>query len=139
MLDGSVFRLADLRGKVVLIDFWATWCGPCIRAMPEIQKLHDQYREKGVVILGLSTEEKSFEPKVRATVEKLKVTYAIACGGGDVSRAYGVRGIPNLLLIGPDGTVQARHVGFAPGLAAKVSRQIDSLLSGQTLLPAPAQ
>ncbi len=96
---GAAPTLANLRGQTVLIEFWATWCPPCVAAWPHLQELHDQYASKGLVILGLSDETPE---KVGAFVDENGYTARIA-HGSHTSGKYGVTGIPATFIVGPDG------------------------------------
>ncbi|MFM7133348.1 MAG: TlpA family protein disulfide reductase, partial [Planctomycetota bacterium] len=108
-LAGNEVTLASLKGKVVLLDFWATWCGPCKAAMPSMQKLHDEYGPKGVVILGVNTWEQKADAAKDYMASK-KFTYGCLLKGDDLAKAYGVTGIPTLVVIGKDGTVALTEV-----------------------------
>lgn len=133
LLDGTEFRLADHTGQVVLIDFWATWCGPCVKAMPSMQKLYETFRERGVVVVGVSSDGVTKKGAVAKLVEKMKLTYPIGVATNAVNDDYFVRAIPNLILIGRDGTVQGRHIGFSSELVQELSGQIEKLLAGESL------
>jgi cytochrome c biogenesis protein CcmG/thiol:disulfide interchange protein DsbE len=93
--------LADLKGKVVVVEFWATWCPPCRRSIPHLIQLHEKYAKDGVVIVGLTDEPKD---KVEPFAKKMNMTYIVGYGSptGD---AYGVEGIPTAFVIGPEGKV----------------------------------
>lgn len=99
--------LAQLQGKIVVVEFWATWCPPCQRSIPHLNALHNKYKDKGVVILGLSDENadkvESFIKRMNAG-EKKQMEYPVAAGSND-GRAYGVRGIPHAFLVTSDGKV----------------------------------
>ncbi|OJJ19327.1 hypothetical protein BKI52_21175 [marine bacterium AO1-C] len=99
--QGKSLKLSDLRGKVVVLDFWATWCRPCLQAMPHLQKLATKYQKQGLVVIGLTTQEKG---KPLAMAKKLQVMYPIADGDA-VAKAYKVNGLPFALVIGKDGKV----------------------------------
>ncbi|WP_435009078.1 sigma-70 family RNA polymerase sigma factor [Tundrisphaera lichenicola] len=107
-LDGRPLKLEDFRGKFVLLDFWATWCGPCIGEIPQLQAVHDAFREDGrFVILSLSVDEKIDEP--RAFQEKRKLPWSQGFLGEGIHSAtpgsFGVRAIPAFVLVGPDGRI----------------------------------
>ena len=109
-LDGRPVSLADLKGKTVLIDFWATWCPPCRRAMPHIQKIHEDYQDQGLVVLAISSEPPE---KPRAFLEENGYTFTtLSDPGGKTGRAYGVRGIPTTLIVDIDGIVSTHTVGY---------------------------
>jgi peroxiredoxin/YHS domain-containing protein len=100
------------KDKVLLVDFWATWCKPCVATMPQLQKLHGKYAEKGLVVLGVSIDEKG-EKAVKPFVAKRKFTYPIVLDGGDkpMWQAYGVKGVPALFLINREGKIVRQWVG----------------------------
>lgn len=129
--DGKEVTLAGLKGKVVLLDFWATWCGPCIAAMPSIQRLHEKYVGRPVVILGVNTWERGAADKAQKFMEKNKYTYGLLLKGDDLAEAYGVPGIPTLVLIGPDGKILHIGVGFGPDEEKHLSEMIDKAIPGK--------
>lgn len=91
--------LASLKGKVVVVEFWATWCPPCRKSIPHLIELHEKHKDKGLTIIGLSDEGKDV---VAPFAEKMKMTYVVGFGsqsGGD----YGVKGIPTAFVVGADG------------------------------------
>jgi thiol-disulfide isomerase/thioredoxin len=100
---GKRLSLKDLRGKVVLLDFWATWCGPCREVMPDIQQLYDKYHEKGLEVLAISDEERSvveqFESRSGYTYPHFLDTT------GEANSAFHVDTIPRTVLIARDGTI----------------------------------
>ena len=112
-LAGKEVTLASLKGKVVLLDFWATWCGPCKQAMPSIQKLSEDYKGKDVVILGVNTWEKKEGAGKKYMTDK-GFTYGCLLAGDDLAVAYGISGIPTLIVIGKDGKIEKIEVGFGP-------------------------
>jgi len=102
----TALSLAGLRGKIVVVEFWATWCPPCRRSIPHLNALYNQYKDKGVVILGLSDEGAD---KVAPFVEQMNkdkkdMEYPAAAGSND-GAAYGVTGIPHAFLLDPTGKV----------------------------------
>ncbi|HAQ67112.1 MAG TPA: hypothetical protein DCR70_05115 [Phycisphaerales bacterium] len=112
-LAGKEVTLASLKGKVVLLDFWATWCGPCKQAMPSIQKISEDYKGKDVVILGVNTWEKK-EGAGKKYMNDKGYTYGCLLAGDDLAVAYGISGIPTLIVIGKDGKIEKIEVGFGP-------------------------
>ncbi|HEV8132770.1 MAG TPA: redoxin domain-containing protein [Acidobacteriota bacterium] len=108
-LDGSEFQLLRLRGKVVMLDFWASWCGPCRRELPLIEKLHREYRRSGLVVLGINDE----RPDVaRSFVNENGYTFSTLSDlRHEAHRLYGVTAIPTLYFIDKNGRITARYVG----------------------------
>lgn len=129
LLDGETFTLSAHTGSVVLIDFWATWCGPCMKALPEMKKLHEKYKEKGLVVIGVSRDKPGHEEKIRETFQKHKLAYPTGIDVNQIADDYKVRGIPCLVLVNRDGIVQGRKVGFGGGMAT-LQKEIETVLEG---------
>jgi len=111
-LNGGVVRLADLRGKTVIIDFWATWCPPCEFQVPELNAFWEAHREDGdVAVLGISVDVEGPEV-VQAWAEEKDVRYEVLVGGEDLARRFGALGFPTLYVVTPDGRVDSEHVGL---------------------------
>jgi peroxiredoxin len=128
--EGTTFRLADYRGKVVFLNFWATWCPPCKEEMPAMERLHQHYRDKGLVVLAVSVDAEG-APIVKPFVKEYKLTFPVALDPKmTVAEQYGVRGLPTSFLVDRRGAL----VGLALGPRewnGKVSRAlIESLLRG---------
>lgn len=126
-LDGDTIRAAELEGRVVVVNFWATWCGPCRLEMPSLQSLHEDRAEDGVVVLGLSTDVGSERP-IREYVHERGVTFPIARATAEHRRVFGgIAGIPTTFLIDRDGVLRHRVVGYftPPALRAAVGRLLD--------------
>lgn len=126
--EGKTHRLVDYRGRIVVLDFWATWCHPCVLAMPHVQKLHDAYKDKGVAVFGVNCWE-SGDP-VKFMREK-QYTYTLLLQGDPVASAYQVHGIPTFVVIGPDGRVMHYATGFDPGEFTKIEGMISRALEGE--------
>jgi peroxiredoxin len=109
--SGREHALSDYRGNVVVMDFWATWCGPCRQAMPGMQKLHDQLASRNVKVFGITTGERS-DPA--AFMKSKNFTYGLLLNGDKVALQYGVRGIPAFFVVGVDGRVIHTAKGFDP-------------------------
>jgi thiol-disulfide isomerase/thioredoxin len=155
LLDGPgktrTVSKAELAGKVVLIDFWATWCGPCMKELPEIQKLIDSYAgsNKEILVVAVSQDSQPSEiAAVRKLVEKTLSDNKINLTGNSVGQigldpsntvgsAFDVEGIPTLVILDAKGIVQSAHVGFNPDAAEPLhkalAKEIDTLLGGKSL------
>lgn len=109
---GNSVRLADFRGKVVLLNFWATWCGPCKAEIPWFNEFQKKYGGSGVVVLGVSMDEDGWEA-VRPYMQKMAVSYRVLLGDNGTAAKYGgIDSLPQTLLIDREGRVAARHVGL---------------------------
>ena len=108
-LENRPLRLSAVKGKVVLLDFWATWCVPCREALPNLELLHRDFRDKGLLVLGVDTE----EPKDQtAFLQKFGYTFrSLVDANEKVKNLYGVGGIPVTVLIDKDGTIQMFDTG----------------------------
>jgi thiol-disulfide isomerase/thioredoxin len=113
-MSGKVVKSSDLLGKVVLVDFWATWCGPCKAAIPHLIDLYDRYKAQGVEIVGVSLDQQG-PSVVKPFIEKNRITYPIVMGNGKVAQDFGgVRGIPTAFVITQDGKIYKSYVGLRP-------------------------
>ena len=109
-LDGRPVNLTKYRGKVVLLDFWATWCAPCKVEIPHLVELQSKYQDRGFQVIGLSMDD---EPgPVRAFYREYQINYPVAMANLSVAKSYGrILGLPVKFLIGRDGRIQAEHAG----------------------------
>ncbi len=119
--DGKLQTLAQYRGKIVVLDFWATWCGPCAEVMPQMQKLHEKYKDRGVTVFGVSSWEKN-DPGV--LMKEKHYTYGLLLKGEDIADRYGVGTLPAVYIIGADGRVVYRHEGVAKDYGSIIKKQL---------------
>jgi peroxiredoxin len=109
--DGTTIELQKLKGKVVLVNFWATWCPPCRTEIPGMMKVYDKYKAKGFEIVGISVDNGGWDD-VRPWLEKHPVNYPIVVGDGNLAQAYGgIRNIPTTFLVDRKGNIVLKHVG----------------------------
>lgn len=124
-IDDTEYKAEDYAGKTVLIDFWATWCGPCRGEIPNVKKLYAYYHEKGFEIIGISSDRdvetlKKFIEKEEMPWKQMMRDKALVADGQTMGSYYGVTGIPTMILIGPDGkviTINARGQALEKALA----------------------
>ena len=109
--DGEIHRLSDYRGQVVWINFWATWCSPCRRELPDIQRLANEFRDQDLVVLAVNLRQSA--DRARAFWEELDLNLPILLDrDGDVAEQYRLRGLPNNFFIDGDGTLRSFQLGF---------------------------
>jgi peroxiredoxin len=127
-VTGKQLALSDLRGRVVLLDFWATWCPPCRLETPELQKLWQKYRDKGLVVIGISLDQEG-APVVRRFADDHKLTYwQVSDAQGEIADKYGIRPIPTTYVVDTKGVIQYVQVGFGPGVERELAKRIEALL-----------
>jgi peroxiredoxin len=112
--NGATVHLSDYKGKVVLLDFWATWCAPCKVEIPWFMEFEQQYKDRGFAVLGVSMDDGGWAD-VKKYIEKEKINYRILLGNDEVGGKYGgVDSLPTTFLIDRDGRVAAKHEGIEP-------------------------
>lgn len=109
-LDGKMWRLAEHRGQVVLVNYWATWCGPCREEMPGLVQLSRKMGPKGLAVVGVALDEGG-EEKVRRFVEELRVSYPVVMAGSMSQVEFGLEGLPATVLVDRQGLVAKIYVG----------------------------
>lgn len=125
-LDGNQVTLTGFKGKVILLNFWATWCGPCKAEIPGFVELQAKYKDD-LVVLGFSVDDPADKAKAFATEYKMNYPVVLGLGRDEVQEAYGpIWGIPTSFLISRDAKVCKKHMGIAP--KAQFEREIQALL-----------
>ena len=124
---GRNVKLSEHRGEVIMINFWATWCGPCRQEMPLLNRIHEQYRKAGFTLLGVNIDDR---PEVaQSMAKKLGVTFPVLFDAGKrVSRLYDVNAMPSTVLIDRDGKVRYIHLGYRSGYETRYESQVRELL-----------
>lgn len=124
---GANLKLSELRGEVVMINFWASWCGPCRQEMPKLEELYARYKPLGFIILGVNIEEDS--SKAKALLKDLSVSFPVLFDDqNEVSRLYQVAAMPSTVLVDRDGNMRYLHKGYQPGLEQQYQEQIRTLI-----------
>jgi thiol-disulfide isomerase/thioredoxin len=134
LLDGSEFDLKASRGKdIVILDFWATWCGPCVMALPVLAEVAELYREKGVIFIAVNIE--GIGPAVvREFLDARELDIKAGVDTDqEIASRYRVGPIPQTVIVDKDGLVQTVHLGHMPNLKEVLSEQLDALLAGRDL------
>jgi peroxiredoxin len=110
-LEGGKLRLADLKGKVVFLNLWATWCGPCMEEMPAMERLWQRYKDQGLVVIALSMDSAGAKV-VKPFIEQAKYTYRVALDPKmEIAELYGARAVPSTFIIDRSGTLRAIALG----------------------------
>ncbi|MDH3560616.1 MAG: TlpA family protein disulfide reductase [Gammaproteobacteria bacterium] len=125
--SGENLRLSEMRGEVVLINFWASWCGPCRQEMPILSELHDKYKAMGFTVLGINVEENSSD--ARKLLKEMPVSFPVLFDNdSSVSKQYDVAAMPSTVLVDRDGNMRYLHKGYKPGLEDTYVDQVRSLI-----------
>jgi peroxiredoxin len=126
-MGGPNMRLTEQRGRVVMINFWATWCGPCRQEMPELAKLYEKYKSSGFVLMGVNVDDDT--RNAVALAEKLGVKFPVLLDTDKtVSKAYDLSTMPSTVIIDRDGKVRFVHRGYLTGYEDTYDKQIRELL-----------
>lgn len=129
-LDGREITLSQLKGKVVLLDFWATWCDPCKKSIPHLIQLYKEYRQNGFELVGMNVDRGDGEA-VRRFVISMEIPYPVVAVPEDVVRSYRVTGIPATFLIDREGKIRERMAGFNSTIAKRLDAKVAELTSGK--------
>ena len=144
-LDGHPVKLADLRGKIVVLDFWATWCGPCVASLPLVTEVATSFKDRGVVFYAVNLRETA--AKIQEFQKNKNLAFPVLLDtDGKVAGLYQAKGIPQTVLIDKTGKIVSVHVGYDPGIKPRLIKQLTALVNDQILptetsavsAPAPA-
>src|SRR5690242_17963137 len=129
--NGASFKLADFFGKVMVVNLWATWCGPCRREIPELVTLHKEFHSRGVEVIGLSTENPDASAeKVRKFIQDFQIDYRIGWAPVEVGAPLmqGRVAIPQIFAISPDARIVKRFVGYSANYSAQLKQVLEDAL-----------
>lgn len=126
-MQGANLRLKEHRGQVVMVNFWATWCGPCREEMPHLNRLYEKYRSSGFVVLAVNVDDDS--RNAAAMASKLGLKFPVLFDAGkSVSKLYDLKAMPSTVMIDRDGRVRFLHRGYLSGYETTYDQQIRQLL-----------
>ena len=125
--DGKNVRLSELRGQVVMINFWASWCGPCRQEMPHLESIHQEYADYGFTLLGINVDEK--QEQAEKLLAQIPVSFPILFDpASSVSKQYNVDAMPTTVLIDRDGNLRHLHRAYRPGFEDMYRNEIKALV-----------
>jgi thiol-disulfide isomerase/thioredoxin len=134
LLSGGAKKLSDFSGKVLVVDLWATWCGPCRQEIPHLVEIADEYKDKGVEVIGLTNEDpESDSAKVDRFSKSFQINYPIGWASPEIEEGLmrGRNGIPQTFILGRDGKLLNHFVGFNPAVSPRqMKTALDQAVAG---------
>jgi thiol-disulfide isomerase/thioredoxin len=127
-LDGKEVKLEDYRGKVLMVNFWATWCGPCISEIPALNEIYRQYKNKGFELLAVASQSGD-AAAIRGKVKQLGIKYPVLVGDTDVLEKYHVFAFPTDYIADRKGIIRRQFLGAPPGKKGQITATLDELLA----------
>ncbi len=122
MIDSDDVSINDLKGNIIIIDFWASWCGPCRNSIPFYNRMSDKYAEQGLIIIGINVNEG--ESTIKKAKEDININYFLALPDEKFSTHFKVQGIPAMFMFDREGKLIEEFVGYSPGLDNKIESLI---------------
>ncbi|PCI44628.1 MAG: redoxin [Moraxellaceae bacterium] len=128
-LSGKNLKLSEFRGQVILLNFWASWCGPCRQEMPVLEEIHNRYKDLGFTVLGVNVDEDS--EKAKQLLKDIPVSFPVLLDiQNHTSELYHLEAMPTTILIDRDGTMRYLHKGYQPGFEEHYKQEIKALIRG---------
>lgn len=128
-ITGKDVSLSDFEGKVVVLDLWATWCGPCRQEIPLLVTLYEEFKDRGLVVIGVGLDEGGAEA-LAPFAEANRMSYPVLVGDKALGTTYKVTSIPSTYVLGRDGKIVSKHVGFSPAVGTALREDITKLIEG---------
>jgi peroxiredoxin len=125
-VDGSIIRMSDYKGKVVLLEFMATWCPPCKLSLPDLMDLNNMFKDKDFALLSISVDEP--RTRLKSFVDEYEIPYVMLIDDKNVNGQYGVMTLPTTFLIDKQGNIALKHIGYMPEFADIFGNEIEELL-----------
>jgi peroxiredoxin len=126
-LDGRILRSDELKDKIVVLDFWATWCQNCVSEIPEFNKLEKEYSSRGVKVIGLAVQS-GWASDIQKFAKQYNMRYTVLVGNDDTVSDFGVISFPNTYVIGPGWKLYKKYSGASENKATDIRRDIETLL-----------
>lgn len=132
LLDDTTFKLQDKKGKVVLVNLWATWCGPCVEEMPHLIEMHEKYKDKGFEVIGLDSDDET-KQEIEAFAAKQKLNYPLGWADGKLMNEFvkvsRLNGIPQSLLINRDGQLTGVFTGGSKKVINQMKETVEKIVN----------
>ena len=129
-LEGQILRSDDLKDKIVVLDFWATWCENCVNEIPEFNKIEKEYSSRGVRVIGLAVQS-GWATDIQKFVKEYKMNYTVLVGNDDVVSDFGVISFPHTYVIGPGWKLYKKYTGVSENKANNIRQDIEALLKAK--------